>query len=65
MDLESLYALKMSELADIKKDIAETKAKIKKAEDEGKSEAYLISLQTTLSEQQKKENILLASQGKF
>eukprot|EP00428_Durinskia_dybowskii_P063362 CAMPEP_0170374778 /NCGR_PEP_ID=MMETSP0117_2-20130122/10797_1 /TAXON_ID=400756 /ORGANISM="Durinskia baltica, Strain CSIRO CS-38" /LENGTH=45 /DNA_ID= /DNA_START= /DNA_END= /DNA_ORIENTATION= len=41
----------MAELAEIKQKIADTEAKIKKAEDEGKSEAYLISLQTTLSEQ--------------
>lgn len=48
----------MSELAEIKRRITETEGRIKKAEDEGKSEEYLISLQTTL-------NILLESQGEF
>ena len=55
----------MAELAEIKQKIADTEAKIKKAEDEGKSEAYLISLQTTLSEQTAVWKTLLASQGKF
>jgi len=64
IDLESLFALKMSELADIKKDIAETKAKLKKAEDEEKSELILM-YGNQLIEQQKEKNLILASQGKF
>ncbi len=55
----------MTELAEIKRRITETEGRIKKGEDDGKSEAYIISLQTTLAELQKKENILLSSQGEF
>ena len=49
----------MAELAEIKQKIADTEAKIKKAEDEGKS------LQTTLSDQTAVWKTLLASQSKF
>lgn len=56
----------MSELAKIKRKIAHTEAKIRKAEDEGKSETYLISLKTTLSEHLNTNYILLlANQGKL
>lgn len=49
----------MSELDLIEGKIADTKAKIKKAEDEGMSEAYLTSLRTVLSEQTAvRQNIL-------
>jgi len=64
IDLESLFALKMSELADIKKDIAETKAKLKKAEDEGKSEMILM-YGNQLTEQTGVWKTLLVNQGKF
>lgn len=62
IDFEPQLVTTMSELTEIKMDISETKAKIKKAEDERRSEAYLTSLQGTLAEQQKKENLLLARQ---
>ena len=68
----------MSELAEIKKDITDTKAeltdakrKLAKAEvdkDESailKWEARRDKLEALLTEQQKKENLLLANQGKF
>lgn len=55
----------MTELAEIRKDIADTKAELADAKKTGRSEAYLISLQNTLTEQQRKENLLLASQGEF
>ncbi|RYG95964.1 hypothetical protein EON65_55130 [archaeon] len=50
----------MSELEQIKADIRETKAKLKKAEEDGDRDLILM-YGTTLAEQQKKENILLAS----
>lgn len=50
----------MTELDEIKKDIAKTKAKLKKAEEDGENEAMLISL---LTEQQKTFNLLLAGSG--
>lgn len=49
----------MSELNQIKIDIAVTKADLVQAKNNGASEAMLISLQNTLAEQQKKENLLL------
>jgi len=49
-----------------KADIELTKADIADAKKTGKSEAYLISLQNTLTKQIGVwENLLLASQGKF
>ena len=53
----------MTELDEIKKDIADTKAKLKKAEEDGASEAMLISLQNIWIEQQKEKNLLLAAAG--
>lgn len=55
----------MAELAEIKKEIAEAKAEIKNAKHEGRSEAYLISLQTTLAELLAVWKTLIAGQGKF
>ena len=57
----------MSELEQIKVDIKDTKAKLKKAEDAGAqfNDPGIISLQNTLTEQLKIENILLTqSTGK-
>ncbi len=54
----------MSELDQIKVDIAETKAKLNQAE-EAKDFARRDRLETLLIEQQKKENILLAGRGEF
>lgn len=50
----------MSELEQIKEDIKETKAKLKKAEDANMPVDYLNNLIGLLAEQQKKENLLLA-----
>ena len=62
----------MSEIEQIKTKIADTEAKLKKAEDEGKESlilaysANLTSLNNLLAEQQKEKNILLSQQqGKF
>jgi hypothetical protein len=56
----------MSEIDQIKADIADTKRKLIKAEEDMKSEAYLICLQTTLSKQTGVwENLLAIQQGKF
>lgn len=52
-----------SDLDAIKAKIAGTEAELAAARTAGKSETYLISLQATLAEQQKKENILLAAQS--
>jgi hypothetical protein len=49
----------MSELDRIRAKIEATKAKIEEATRAGASEAYLISLQNTLAEQQKENNPLL------
>ena len=59
----SILLLEMTELDEIKKDIADTKAELKKAKENGASEAMLISLQNTLTEQQKEKNLLLAGSG--
>ncbi|RYE57400.1 MAG: hypothetical protein EOP48_05885 [Sphingobacteriales bacterium] len=50
----------MSELDRIRADIETTKADLAEAKRSGRSEAYLISLQNTLAEQQKEKNLLLA-----
>ena len=78
IDFDSLFALKMSEIEDIKQDIADTKAELTDAKrklaeavvDKNQSEieewkARRNTLEALLLEQQKKENILLVSQGKF
>ena len=85
IDFDSLFALKMSEIEDIKQDIADTKAELTDAKrklaeavvDKNQSEieewkarrntleALLLVLMNIRIEQQKKENILLVSQGKF
>ena len=78
IDFDSLFALKMSEIEDIKQDIADTKAELTHAKrklaeavvDKNQSEieewkARRNTLEALLLEQQKKENILLVSQGKF
>ena len=54
----------MSEIDQIKIDIAETKAELKHAKD-AEDFARRDRLETLLIEQQKKKNILLANQGEF
>ena len=54
----------MSEIDQIKIDIAETKAELKHAKD-AKDFARRDRLETLLIEQQKEKNILLANQGEF
>jgi hypothetical protein len=60
----------MSGLDEIKTKIAATERKLKKADEDGASEAMLVSLQgmlvsllNILTEHLKKENLLLASSG--
>lgn len=53
----------MSDLADNEKEILKTKTKLKKAENEGKSDLILM-YGNLLIEQQIERSILLASQGK-
>ena len=78
IDFDSLFALKMSEIEDIKQDIADTKAELTHAKrklaeavvDKNQSEieewkARRNTLEALLLEQRKKENILLVSRGKF
>jgi len=53
-------AVAMSELDRIRAKIEATEADLAEAKRANRSEAYLISIQNTLAEQQKKENLLLA-----
>ena len=54
----------MSEIDQIKVDIAQTKAELKQANDD-KDLVRRDRLETLLIEQQRKENILLVNQGEF
>ncbi|RYH00508.1 hypothetical protein EON65_49300 [archaeon] len=55
-----LKAVLMSELDRIRAKIEATEAKLKKAEEDERTEAYLTSLQITLAKQQETLNLLLA-----
>ena len=51
----------MSGLEQVNAEIAETKGKIVQAESDGRSEAYLTSLQNNLAALRHKENLLMAA----
>jgi len=61
--IEADIEITKAELNDAKRELA--KAVLDQSEDVRDLRAYLISLQNTLTEQQREKNLLLASQGKF